>query len=139
MSLLPQFIENRINYHWQREILHYLWVGCLATASQYLLLIFCVEVVHTSAILGSSLGYLLGGIINYTLNRNHTFASEKEHHKAITQFILVFMVAFFLNAMLLQSTQHFLNLSYLPAQLLTTTLVLIWNYLAHKFWTFKKN
>lgn len=138
MSLLPQFIENKITYHWQREMLHYLWVGFLATASQYLLLILCVEEIHTSAVLGSSLGYLLGGVVNYTLNRNHTFSSKKMHHKAITQFILVFIVAFFLNATLLEASQNFLSLSYLPAQILTTTLVLVWNYLAHKFWTFRE-
>ena len=137
MSLLPPFIENRIASPWQREMAHYLWVGFLATASQYVLLILCVEALHTSAVLGSSWGYLLGGLVNYTLNRNHTFASQKKHRKAIIQFVIVFAIAFLLNAGLLHAAQTLLAWHYIPAQILTTTLVLVWNYLAHKFWTFK--
>ncbi len=137
MSLLPEFIETRLTYPWQREMLHYLWVGVLATIAQYVLLIFCVEVIHTQAVLGSSLGYLLGGVVNYTLNRQHTFASKKMHRKAILQFTLVFIVAFFLNGTFLHAFQSFFNLPYLLAQIGTTALVLVWNYLAHKFWTFR--
>lgn len=137
MSLLPRCIESKIARQWHREMLHYLWVGFLATASQYILLILCVEVFHSSAVLGSSLGYLLGGIVNYVLNRKHTFVSQKKHHRAIAQFIIVFIIAFFMNGALLQALQTFLKLHYIPAQILTTALVLGWNYSAHKFWTFK--
>jgi putative flippase GtrA len=137
MSLLPHCIESKIARQWHREMLHYLWVGFLATASQYMLLILCVEVFHSSAVLGSSLGYLVGGLVNYVLNRKHTFVSQKKHHKAITQFIIVFTIAFFMNGALLQALQTWAKLHYIPAQILTTTLVLVWNYSAHKFWTFR--
>lgn len=137
MSLLPRYIDSKISRQWHREMLHYLWVGFLATASQYILLILCVELFHSSAVLGSSLGYLLGGLVNYVLNRKHTFASQKKHHKAITQFTIVFIIAFFMNAALLQALQTFVKLQYIPAQILTTVLVLGWNYSAHKFWTFR--
>ncbi len=139
MSLLPRCIESKIESQLHREMLHYLWVGALATASQYILLILCVEVFHSSAVLGSSLGYLLGGVISYSLNRKHTFESEKKHSKAIAPFILVFIVAFLMNAILLHVFQVFLTLPYFLAQMITTILVLIWNYSANKFWTFKED
>lgn len=138
MSLFPRSVDSRIARQWHREMLHYLWVGFLATISQYILLVLCVEILHSSAVVGSSLGYLLGGVVNYVLNRKHTFASQKKHHKAITQFIIVFIIAFFMNGALLQALQAFLKLHYIPAQILTTGLVLVWNYSAHKFWTFRE-
>ncbi len=137
MSLLPRYIDSKIARQWHREMLHYIWVGLLATASQYILLVLCVELFRTSAVLGSSLGYLLGGVVNYVLNRKHTFVSQKKHHKAITQFILVFIIAFFMNGALLQAMQSFLKMPYFYAQIVTTLLVLGWNYSAHKFWTFR--
>ena len=137
MSLLPRYIDSKISRQWHREMLHYLWVGFLATASQYLLLILCVEVFHSSAVLGSSLGYLLGGTIGYILNYKHTFSSQKKHHKAIISFIIVFVIALFLNGAVLKILQTFFNSHYIPAQILTTILVLGWNYCANKFWTFR--
>ncbi len=138
MSLLPRYIDSKIARQWHREMVHYLWVGVLATVSQYILLILCVELFRTSAVLGSSLGYLLGGVVNYVLNRKHTFVSQKKHHKAITQFIIVFIIAFFMNAALLQLLHSFFTMPYLFAQVITTILVLGWNYSAHKFWTFRE-
>ena len=138
MSLLPRYIDNKLARQWHREMVHYLWVGCLATGSQYIVLVLCVELFQTSAVLGSSLGYLLGGIVNYVLNRKHTFTSQKKHHKAITQFIIVFIIAFFMNAALLQLLHGVFAVPYLLAQVIATILVLGWNYSAHKFWTFRE-
>jgi putative flippase GtrA len=137
MSLWPHFIEEKLTRRWHREILHYLWVGFLATSSQYVVLIFCVEVLHLHAVLGSSIGYLFGGSVNYILNRSHTFYSQKRHHHAIALFSIVFIIAFLLNASLLHFIQSTFKWHYMTAQLLTTTLVLVWNYLASKFWTFR--
>ncbi len=138
MSLFPNCIDTKINSDWLREMLHYLWVGLLATGSQYLLLIACVEFWHSTAVLGSSLGYVLGGAVNYGLNHRHTFESEKAHRIALSQFIVVFIIAFVLNATLLHWLENSLQWHYLYAQFLTTFLVLGWNYSASKFWIFAK-
>ena len=110
--------------------------GFAATALHYALLIGLVQSGALSPVPATLCGYLGGGIVSYTLNRRHTFRSDRPHHEAVWRFAAVALVGFLITWAVMHLLVERLALPYLPAQILTTGLVLFWNFTAHKLWTF---
>jgi putative flippase GtrA len=73
----------------------------------------------------------------YSLNRRHTYASDRPHREATWRFAVVAAIGFVLTALLMYGAVDHLGLPYLPAQIATTGVVLIWSFLANRFWTFR--
>ena len=74
--------------------------------------------------------------MSYRLNRRHTFGSERPHEEAIWRFTLVAGVAFVLTYALMRVLVEGWLIPYLPSQLVTSGLVMIWTFAANKLWTF---
>jgi putative flippase GtrA len=81
-------------------------------------------------------GYLVGGAVSYVLNRRLTWRSDRPHAEATWRFALVAAVGFGLTGACMYLFTGFLDLPYMPAQVVTTGLVLFWSFLANKLWTF---
>lgn len=112
-------------------------VGAIGTLAHYTVLIVAVELWKTDAVLASSAGALTGALVNYALNYSFTFASDKRHRDALPRFLLVAGVGFVLNGLLMAMITGVFQVMYLLAQLATTLLVLIWNYVGNRLWTFR--
>ena len=82
-------------------------------------------------------GFTLGGVLSYRLNRRHTFGSERPHEEAAWRFALVAGVAFVLTYALMRVMVEGWSIPYLPAQVATSGLVMIWTFAANKLWTFR--
>ena len=120
-----------------REFASFAGVGVVGTLAQYLVLIILVRVFAFDAVTGSSLGCIVGAIVNYLLNYKLTFRSTKPHTRAVPMFMTVAVVGLIINANLMYLfTSHF-GLYYLIAQVITTGVVLGWNFLANRLWTFR--
>jgi putative flippase GtrA len=111
-------------------------VGIAAAIAQYGVLIGLVESGLAGVLPATLAGYLLGGLVSYVLNRRHTYRSERPHAEALWRFALVAGVGFLLTALCMHLMVTRAHLPYLPAQLLTTGIVLMWSFLAHRCWTF---
>ncbi len=110
-------------------------VGAISTLVHYSILYALVEGFAFNPVWGSGYGALAGLIISYALNYSLTFKSEQSHTQTLPKFALIASLGFCLNIVLMTLlTPH---LYYLYAQVLTTGVVLIWNFLANSFWTFK--
>ncbi len=110
-------------------------VGAIGTLAHYSILYALVEFYKINPIWGSGYGALAGLIINYVLNYSLTFKSRQSHTQTLPKFALIASIGFCLNIVLMALlTPH---LYYLYAQVLTTGVVLIWNFLANSFWTFQ--
>ena len=110
--------------------------GLAAAAVHYGALIGLVEFFKTPPVPATLAGYVLGGIVSYGLNRRHTYASERPHSEAGWRFAIVAGVGFALTALFMHVFAGRLGLHYIAAQLVTTGIVLVWSFLAHRFWTF---
>ena len=114
----------------------FLIIGALATLLHFAILILFVEVFDISSPIASVCGYATSSVFNYTANYYVTFKSKKNHLRAA--FMFVIMVCISLNityfCMLLLTTGFESN--YVFAQLLTTFLVLIFNFLFSKIVVF---
>ena len=120
-----------------RQMSSFIAVGLVAAVAHYGALIGLVEIFAWQAVPATLVGFLFGGVTSYLLNRRHVFTTERSHAEAIWRFALVSSVGFVLTWGLMSLFVNRLAIPYLPAQILTTGLVLFWSFLANKLWTFK--
>lgn len=118
-----------------RQFLLFAGVGVVGTSAHFAALLLWVAVLGGSPVSGSALGFALGATVNYLLNYIWTFRSTKSHYEAIPKFALVVVVGMAVNVMTMIALL-WLGLHYLIAQVLATGIVLVWNFLANKTWTF---
>jgi putative flippase GtrA len=114
----------------------FLLVGGLATLIHYAVLIVCVHALRLSPVVGSATGFIVSAGFNYTLNRRFTFRSSGDHRGLAPRFAAILAIGFVLNLLLMQLLSGTLGWPYLLAQVLTTGVVLMWNFAGNALWTF---
>lgn len=120
-----------------RQVGAFAGVGMFAAIVHYGVLVGLVEGGGVRPVPATLAGYVAGGVVSYGLNRRHTYASTRPHGEATWRFTVVALVGFGLTWAAMHGLTGRLGLPYLPAQVLTTALVLVWSFLAHKLWTFR--
>lgn len=121
-----------------KQFLHFAAVGLVGTAAQYIALVGLVSAFSMNAVFASSLGYILGALVNYQLNFRFTFNSNKKHSDTLPKFLSVAAFGFMLNGLLIAVFIERFLFHYLVSQILATGIVLLWNYGANKAWTFRE-
>lgn len=121
-----------------RQFRNFVIVGCTATTVHYCLLISLVEGYRLDPVPATLTGFVAGGFVSYILNRRLTYASDRPHGEATWRFAVVAAVGFGLTWMFVAFFVRVLGLPYLAGQVLTTGIVLFWNFGAHKLWTFRE-
>lgn len=119
-----------------RQFSSFFGVGILAAVVHSGVLIGLVEIWRWSPVPASLQGYCWGGILSYGLNRKLTYRSDRPHAEATWRFALVALVGFVLTGAFMHVLTRWLTLPYVPAQLVTTGIVLFWSFVAHRAWTF---
>jgi putative flippase GtrA len=119
-----------------QQVAAFVGVGLLAAVAHYGVLIALVEAGGLGPVPATLVGYVAGGIVSYALNRRFTYASDRPHGEAGWRFAVVAAVGFVLTGAFMQVFTDQLGAPYLPAQVVTTGIVLVWSFLAHKLWTF---
>lgn len=109
-----------------------------AAAAHYSALIGLVELARWRAVPATLAGYVVGGLVSYVLSRRHVFESARSHGEAGGRFALVAGVGFLLTYGAMHLMVDRFGAPYLPAQIVTTGLVMGWSFLAHKLWTFRR-
>jgi putative flippase GtrA len=120
-----------------RQLSSFFGVGLLAAIAHYGVLIGLVEAGGIAPVPATLLGYVAGGLVSYVLNRRLTYASDRPHAEAGWRFAVVAAVGFALTGVFMHVFTGWLGAPYLPAQLVTTGIVLFWSFIAHKLWTFR--
>lgn len=110
-------------------------VGALGTTVHYAVLFFLVEWQSQSPVFASGCGAIAGLLVNYIFNFKFTFNSKLPHHQAFPKFTAIAAVGFGFNLILMQVLTSWMY--YFYAQVLTTLLVLAWNFIANSLWTFQ--
>ena len=120
-----------------RQFTAFFGVGVLAAVVHYGVLIGLVEGAAVDPVPATLMGYVAGGLVSYGLNRRLTYASDRPHGEAGWRFAVVAAVGFVLTWGFMHAFTRWLGAPYLPAQVVTTGIVLFWSFLAHKLWTFR--
>lgn len=119
-----------------RQVVAFFGVGVIAAIAHYGMLIGLVETGAMAVIPATLVGYGLGGIVSYVLNRLMTFEATRSHRQAGWRFAVVAGVGFGLTWLLMSLIHGRWGVPYLVAQIITTGVVLVWSFLAHKYWSF---
>jgi putative flippase GtrA len=118
-------------------LMRYLWVGVLATALHYAILIGVVERLHRSPALGAGLGALAGAVLAYLGNRRFTFAaSTAAHAQALPRFMLIAAGMALGHAAIVWCGSSVLGLHYLVAQVLASGTAFLCGFQLNKSWSF---
>lgn len=121
---------------WHLQLLRFTGIGGFCTVVQYIIMWLLTELLSIPPVTSSTVGYILSAILNFQLNKKHTFKSNKNNYEAIPRFIIVVLIGVFINGLSLEILIRTLNTHYLIAQIGATLITLIWNFFANRIWTF---
>jgi putative flippase GtrA len=120
------------------QFILFAFMGGVGTLVHYAELILLVSRFSVDPVLASTAGAVSGALVNYLLNYRFTFGSRQLHRQTLPKFLAVAGLGFILNAALMWFAVRVIALHYLFGQIVATCLVLIWNYMANRHWTFAK-
>ncbi len=92
------------------------------------MLIALVEGIAAEPVPATLVGYVAGGLVSYALNRRHTYESTRPHREATWRFAVVAFVGFLLTWGFMHAFVEWLGAPYLPAQMVTTGIVMLWSF-----------
>ncbi len=118
------------------QIFTFFGVGVAATIADWGTFFLLDHYLGVPNVYAALMSYCCGGIVSYTLNRSHTFDSERTHLEAGWRFASVMTVGFSLTGLFVWLFADRMNLPPMVARALATGIVFFWNYVAHKIWTF---
>jgi putative flippase GtrA len=122
-----------------RQFIRFAAVGACGTTVQYTVLYLGTATFgNHAAAAASGVGYMCGAVVNYLLNYFFTFESGKSHAEAATKYFSLLGVGFCINTGLMALLVHQLGWNKWIAQMLTTGIGLIYNFLGSRFWAFKE-
>jgi putative flippase GtrA len=110
----------------------------LAAIAHYSVLIGLVEGFRADPVIASLIGFAAGGIVSYAVNRSITFEATRSHGQAGWRFAVVAFGGFLITGALMHGFVKLAGLPYLPAQLITTLIVMAFTFTAHKRWSFRE-
>ncbi len=112
-------------------------VGAIGTLVHYVALFGLVETGISGVVVATSCGFVLGAFTNYFLNYHFTFGSQKQHRETLPKFLFVASLGFPINSGIVAFYTTVIPLHYLVAQLIATGVVLLWNFIVNRWWTFR--
>jgi putative flippase GtrA len=111
----------------------------IATATDFAITIFLVEIFHLLAIVAAAIGTITGGVVNFLLGRNWVFKAEaKPIPKQAFRYLLVWIGNFFLNIAGMALMVNLMHANYILSKILISLLVgVFYNYLLQGKYVFK--
>ena len=123
-----------------KPFLKYCVVGVLGTLLDLAALFVFVEYVGIAVIPATTLSFLLAVTNNFILNKTWTFKSKsKNYRKLYIKFLIISVIGLGLTLLCMYVLVNMLGTWYMLAKAVTSLIVLTWNFLGNKLWTFKLN
>jgi len=121
-----------------RQFFKYCLVGISGTLIDLISLYIFVEYVGIAIIPAAVLSFLLAVTNNFTFNKKWTFKSKSRNIKKLyIKFLIVSTVGLGLTIAFMYVFVNILEIWYMLAKVFTSIVVLTWNFLGNKTWTFK--
>jgi putative flippase GtrA len=120
-----------------RQFLKFVGVGLISLAVHYGTLVLLVRGADAPPVPASSIGFLLGGLVNYLLNCRFTFGGTESHLESGFRFAVLVGIGVVMNSALMWIGVDRLHLHYLLSQVAATGLLTVWNFFANRHWAFR--
>lgn len=136
--MFKKILERFWELFFTSEFISYVGVGAFATIVDWTFVYIFTDFFGLWYVLSVVIGYIGGSLTNYLLNKKYTFknTSMKIGHQFLI-FHLITGMGFFLNLEIVVFLVEYLNVWYMFAKMISTSILLLWNFLGHKYITFK--
>ena len=118
-------------------VLRFLASGGIATVAHWATLWSLINL-QVEAVLASSLGAFVGAVVNYFLQYFFTFKTKRLHKQALLAYIPAVSISWLLNLGLFYSLYGSLFSEPLMAQVVTTSIIMLVNFLLYKKVVFRE-
>jgi dolichyl-phosphate beta-glucosyltransferase len=120
-----------------KKIFKYCVVGVAGTLIDLGVLYVFVEYFTVPLIPAAILAFILAATNNFIFNKIWTFKNKsKNYRKLYIKFLTVSVIGLGLTVVAMYTMVNILDVWYMFAKVLTSLIVLTWNFLANKYWTF---
>jgi len=134
--LEPIFMLIDKNYRF-KPFVRYGIVGVIGTIIDVVSLYVLVEFFKLPLLVATTVSFLLAVSNNFILNKIWTFKNNSSNYrKLFIKFLLVSIVGLLITNLSMLGQVLVLGIWYIYAKLITSALVLAWNFLGNKYWTF---
>ncbi len=121
----------------EKRLIKYGIVGITGTVVDVAWLYLLVEFFSLNVIHAATISFMLAVVNNYYFNAKWTFEQKQKKYKAQKiKFYAVSVVGLFINIICMMFFVNLLAIYYIVAKLLTSCVVLTWNFLGNQYWTF---
>jgi|SRR5208283_2884964 len=115
----------------------YAAVGAIGTALDVGSLYVFVDWLHIPVLIAAAFSFILAVINNFVLNKFWTFQNtDRNVRRQFIKFSIVSIIGLALTEICMSIFVYLLGIWYIVAKLITSGIVLTWNFLANKNWTF---
>ena len=121
-----------------RQLIAFVGVGAVATALDYAVFLAGFFLLGLDPTVAALVGYAAGGAVSYSLSRRHVFETTRSHRSAVMRFMAVMTGGFLLTGYAMRIFIGGMGLAPIVARILTYGVVLVFNFLAHRFFTFRR-
>jgi len=121
------------------QFLLFAGIGTIGTIGHYTTLIILVQFWTIDPVVASTFGFIVGAVVNYILNYHFTFESNKRHLEALSKFLIVATIGAGMNGYIMHLGVNNTDINYMIVQIFATSIVLMWNFIVNKLWTFAHN
>ncbi len=116
----------------------FIFVGVINTALGYLIIFSSLYLLKISPEISNALGYGVGLLISYILNRCFTFNSSQVKHKEFLRFFTVFCIAYATNFIVLLFLIHRCGVSDGLSQILAGMVYVSTSFFMNKHYVFER-
>jgi putative flippase GtrA len=111
-------------------------VGLFNTLLGYAVIFSCMYLLNLSPVLSNVLGYLVGLVVSYVLNRQYTFENRSKSKLQILRFLIVFAVSYAINLVLLVVSMQTFGLQAGISQVIGGVGYVLTSFLLNKYYVF---
>lgn len=123
-----------------KPLIKYAIIGVLGTAIDVGSLYVFVDIFKLPLLVSATGSFMLAVVNNFILNKIWTFQNtSKNYRKLFIKFFIVSIIGLGLTLICLQVLTNILHIWYILAKLITSVIVLTWNFLGNKMWTFRES
>ena len=121
-----------------KQLIKYIGVGTINTLVTGISILILMSFSNIGLFGSNCIGYILGLLCSYILNRNYVFKSKSsQRSKEFIRFIIVFIIAYSINILFLYLFSNILNIGRYTSQYLSMIVYSLSFFYLCKFYTFK--
>lgn len=121
-----------------KKLFKYSIVGASGTIIDLFGLFILVHFFQFEVLVATTISFILAATNNFIWNKKWTFKNKsRSYHHQYIKFLLVSIVGLIFTLILMYGLHEVLDIWYMYAKVITSLVVLYWNYFGNKIWTFK--